>query len=142
MIVVDSSAINAVLLRESSAESVLQACEAGERFLAPALIVHEVANVLAGAVRRKRLTEQQLRDAEVQFFDFPWAIETNVGLEVLQDSVAKALKFGLTSYDAAYLSLALRHGCPLVTLDVQLAAAARRVGVVVYPPIAASTRAE
>ena len=85
MIVVDSSAINAVLLRESSAESVLQACEAGERFLAPALIVHEVANVLAGAVRRKRLTEQQLRDAEVQFFDFPWAIETNVGLEVLQD---------------------------------------------------------
>ena len=67
----------------------------------------------------------------------PWAIETNVGLEVLQDSVAKALKFGLTSYDAAYLSLALRHGCPLVTLDVELAAAARRVGVVVYPPIAA-----
>lgn len=137
MIVVDSSAINAVLLRESSAESVLQACEAGGRFLAPTLIVHEVANVLAGAVRRKRLTEQQLRDAEVQFYDFPWALETNVGLEVLQDSVAKALRFGLTSYDAAYLSLALRHGCPLVTLDVELAAAARRVGVTVYPPIAA-----
>jgi predicted nucleic acid-binding protein len=133
VIVVDSSAINAVLLRETRAGDVLDACDSEDRFLAPALIVHEVANVLATAVRRQRLTAQQLRDAEVQFFDFPWALETGAGLELLQDSVARALSSGLTAYDAAYLSLAIKHQCPLLTLDRALADAAKRAGIAVRP---------
>ena len=35
----------------------------------------------------------------------------------------------LTSYDAAYLDLALRQNLPLATRDGDLAAAARRIGV-------------
>jgi predicted nucleic acid-binding protein len=35
----------------------------------------------------------------------------------------------LTEYDAAYLDLAMREGLPLATLDNDLLAAARRVGL-------------
>lgn len=35
----------------------------------------------------------------------------------------------LTTYDAAYLELAMRLGMPLATKDEALAAAARRLGV-------------
>jgi predicted nucleic acid-binding protein len=38
----------------------------------------------------------------------------------------------LTSYDAAYLELAMRLGLPLATLDRQLADAATRAGVTIF----------
>jgi len=39
----------------------------------------------------------------------------------------------LTTYDAAYLELAIRRRIPLLTLDQELAAAARRRGCEAYP---------
>ena len=44
-----------------------------------------------------------------------------------------ALRFQLTSYDAAYLELAMRASLPLATLDKDLRSAARKVGVTVLP---------
>jgi predicted nucleic acid-binding protein len=38
-------------------------------------------------------------------------------------------RHGLSVYDAAYLSLAIRRGLPLVTIDKKLGAAARAAGV-------------
>ena len=40
---------------------------------------------------------------------------------------------GLTSYDAAYLELAIRLGLPLATLARKLAQAARNVAIEVLP---------
>lgn len=37
--------------------------------------------------------------------------------------------YSLSSYDAAYLELALREGLPLATLDKQLIKAARKAGL-------------
>ena len=42
-----------------------------------------------------------------------------------------ALDHRLTSYDAAYLELALRHGLPLATLDDELIRASKAAGVTV-----------
>jgi predicted nucleic acid-binding protein len=42
-----------------------------------------------------------------------------------------ALDHRLTSYDAAYLELALRHGLPLATLDDDLIRASKAAGVTV-----------
>jgi predicted nucleic acid-binding protein len=41
---------------------------------------------------------------------------------------------GLTSYDAAYLELAMRRGLPMATLDKELKSAASKVGVELYQP--------
>jgi predicted nucleic acid-binding protein len=38
---------------------------------------------------------------------------------------------GLTTYDATYLELAIRHGLPLVTKEAALIAAAERSGVAI-----------
>jgi predicted nucleic acid-binding protein len=47
----------------------------------------------------------------------------------LSEILNLARREGITSYDAAYLDLALREGLPLATRDAALAEAARRVGV-------------
>lgn len=49
--------------------------------------------------------------------------------EQAQQVLALALRFGLSSYDASYLELALRQQLPLATKDADLAAAARVAGV-------------
>jgi predicted nucleic acid-binding protein len=48
-------------------------------------------------------------------------------------TLALAGKHGLTSYDAAYLELALRRGLPLATRDRELRKAARSERVPLLP---------
>jgi predicted nucleic acid-binding protein len=45
------------------------------------------------------------------------------------DEMILSKRHGLSVYDAAYLSLAIRRGLPLVTIDKKLGAAARAAGV-------------
>jgi predicted nucleic acid-binding protein len=49
------------------------------------------------------------------------------------DTLALARSHRLTSYDAAYLELALRRGLPLASRDKGLQAAARTEGVPLLP---------
>jgi predicted nucleic acid-binding protein len=51
----------------------------------------------------------------------------------LDDVLAIAQRFGLTSYDAAYLELAKRRGFPLATLDEKLRHAGKGLKVAVLP---------
>ncbi|MGA8760610.1 MAG: type II toxin-antitoxin system VapC family toxin [Stellaceae bacterium] len=50
---------------------------------------------------------------------------------VFNDVHRLALDHRLTSYDAAYLELALRHGLPLATLDDELIRASKAAAVTV-----------
>jgi predicted nucleic acid-binding protein len=91
----------------------------------------EVANVLATAERRRRIT---LADSAA----FIAKVE---GLEILVDEETSSRAFtrildlagaeGLTAYDAAYLELAMRLGVPLASKDRALCDAVERVGVTV-----------
>lgn len=47
--------------------------------------------------------------------------------------ITSAHAHGLTSYDAAYLELAMREGLPLATTDKALRRAASKVGLAVLP---------
>jgi hypothetical protein len=49
-------------------------------------------------------------------------------------TIALGRRHQLTSYDAAYLELAMRHGAVLTTLDAKLHKAAVAEGVAVLPP--------
>lgn len=95
---------------------------------------YEVCSVLARAEIRGFLTEQTVR----AFFDDLAALEIEVDLDgadrILTEVHRVAVTFRLTSYDAAYLELAMRRKPPLATLDEELLVACKAAGVEAFDP--------
>lgn len=133
MIVVDASAVNAMLLRESSGEAVLDALEEEDMLLAPALVLYEVGNALAVAVRRGRLTSDEAILCSEKAATLPWVLETHAGVARTRAVLGLALESELTVYDASFIELAKLRGCALVTVDREMRRAAERAGVEVRP---------
>lgn len=98
-----------------------------ERAKAPALWELEFANVLRLACLRRRMTARQAQDVAAQIMSLP--IDTDRQPVPPGELLALGLRFGLTSYDVAYLELALRLQLPLATQDAPLAEAALSCGV-------------
>lgn len=99
----------------------------------PALWHWEVANVLTGAVRKRRIAESDALATFAQFSRLPIAVDQDSPHRAWRETVMLSLAHKLTAYDAAYLELAMRLGCNLATLDTDLREAAEQVGVVVVP---------
>ena len=95
----------------------------------PGLWPLEVANVLLVAERKKRLSSAD----SAKFLDFlsQLSIEVDATAPVRGDSglIGVARQYGLSAYDGAYLSLAMREGVPLATRDKALRAACKKSGV-------------
>jgi predicted nucleic acid-binding protein len=92
----------------------------------------EVANVLLGATNRKDIEVSELERFTVQLENLPIAVDTLTANQVFGHTISLAKAYRLSSYDAAYLELALREGVPLATLDKDLLKAARRSDVEIY----------
>jgi predicted nucleic acid-binding protein len=121
VLVVDASALAAVAFDDQSSPEVT-ARLAGEDLHAPALFGLEMANA---TVNRCKRTPAQ---ADRLIAGFRHVMQMPISLHEVDPIVvfAIATESGLTAYDAAYLWLSRHLGAPLVTLDKQLAAAARR----------------
>ncbi len=59
----------------------------------------------------------------------PIKVDADSGSFILSDVHRLAVTYGLTSYDAAYLEVALRRQLPLARLDVELVRACQAAGV-------------
>ena len=96
----------------------------------PALWGLELTNVLRTACLRQRMTAEKAQQVLARIAKLPIAVN-RVGAPP-HELLALALRFGLSSYDAAYLELALRLQLPVATVDGALrdAAAASGVGCV------------
>ena len=116
-IVVDASALGAVLFDEPEAEPVL--ATAGDALIAPSLLVHELASICTTKLVR--------RPAEAYALLARFKLFADLDIELVEpDWLALptfAIEWTLSAYDAAYLQLALARKAPLVTLDARLAAA-------------------
>lgn len=112
------------------ADSVLDALRDPEvRARVPGIWALEVANVLARAEARNLITEAQSNAFLEMLADAGIEVEEGSFRRALADTLHLARRYGLSSYDASYLELALRTGLPLATLDSGLARAAARAGV-------------
>lgn len=98
-----------------------------ERACAPALWELELSNVLRTSCLRQRLTAEKAQQILKHIARLP--IDTDRQAVPCHELLALALRFGLSSYDAAYLELALRRQLPLATQDDALRAAALAAGV-------------
>ncbi|MEO5669182.1 MAG: type II toxin-antitoxin system VapC family toxin [Ramlibacter sp.] len=103
-----------------------------DRAVAPWLWELEFANVLRTACLRQRMTAEAAQMVIAQITSLPIDVDRHPVLP--SELLGLALRFGLISYDAAYLELALRLQLPIATLDGPLrdAALASGVGVVPY----------
>jgi predicted nucleic acid-binding protein len=95
----------------------------------PAHFHLEVGNGLLSGLRRGRLSADQARTAVVALGALPIEVDLDTPGRALSDVWPLAARHGLTTYDAAYLELAIRRGLPLATLDERLVSAARAEGV-------------
>jgi predicted nucleic acid-binding protein len=98
-----------------------------ERAVAPPLLRLEYINVLRTACRRQRMIAQQAQQAIDQIASLPIDLDDEQPEPGLLLSLA--LRYDLSSHDAAYLELSLRRKLPIATQDAELAAAARAAGV-------------
>ncbi len=92
----------------------------------PALWHLEFANVLLTAQRRKRINARDAKGLLARASRLPLATDGRV--VPLVEIADLADSNGITTYDAAYLELAIRLNCPLATQDKALAKAASRFG--------------
>lgn len=113
------------------ADAVLVVAEQ-EGLRVPEIWSREIANGLALAYIRKRITPSDEKVFLAAMSHLAIAVETSSPLTILEEGTAAAVRFGLTAYDAAYLDLALRESLRLATLDDQMRRAAEKFGVAIF----------
>ncbi len=123
-LVIDTSALLAVLLNEPTRPALIGATEGYALVGAPSL-PWEVGNALVAGFRRRRLSIANVRQA--------WAIYQAVPIRLANIDAGRAvdlaLELGLYAYDGYVLETARTERLALLTLDLGLARAAQRIGL-------------
>ena len=101
--------------------------------LVPGLWRLEIGNVLARAERHKRVSGAQVA-AHLDLLDrLPIVTDTETERRAFREILTLARSERLTTYDAAYLELAMRRSSALATRDNALIQAARHLDVATLP---------
>jgi predicted nucleic acid-binding protein len=134
MIVLDSSAAIAWVLPDERGQDPgwLHRISSAETAIVPVHWILEVTNVLRMAVKRRRLAPEEPAQVLDRMSQQPIEVDPETIGRGWREIPAIADKYELTTYDAAYLELAMRLELPLATLDADLARAARAAKVPLY----------
>ena len=112
-------------------ESVLLSL-ANTNALVPNLWHLEAVNVLLGAEKRGDTSLGEVERFIAQLEDLPLYVDPLTANQSFSRTMALARAYKLSSYDAAYLELALRKGLSIATLDKGLVKAAKKADVSIY----------
>ena len=113
------------------AERVLRSLADSEA-LVPHLWHLEAVDVLLGAEKRGELEAGEVERFIAQLASLPIQTDALTAHQAFSRTLNLSRDYKLSSYDAAYLELAMRKSLPLATLDADLKKAARQAGVSVY----------
>lgn len=136
--VLDNSVVMRWLLRDADgaravyAAKVLSALADGHHALVPSLWWLELSNVMVRSERKGKLDTAESHQFTELVRALPIQEISIAGQQVLQDTLTLARRHALSSYDAAYLNLALKNQIPLATLDSDLRQAATEAGVQLF----------
>ena len=128
MIVVDTSAVLAVLAGRTPDEALVQRLADDGDLHAPHLIDVEILHALRGLVRGGKLSLDRADDVRADVADLTIV---RYGHEPLADRVW-AMRDNLTSYDAVFVALSEALAVPLITCDARMATAPG-IRVELYP---------
>jgi predicted nucleic acid-binding protein len=134
-IVIDASAVLAWCFEDEidvASRSLLEQTRHAQLFV-PSLFHVEVANVLAAAERRGRISGTTRVDFVGFISGLRITVDETTWLRAFSAVMDLAQRERLTAYDAAYQDLAHRLDIPLATRDEALKRAAGRIGVLLAP---------
>ena len=130
-IVIDNSVVISWCFEDEAsdyADSVLNELKITSAMV-PSIWPYEVVNVLLVAERQKRLKQAESVQFVTLLSQLSILVDEDSPEKSMKDVLALGRETGLSSYDAAYLELAMRNGFLLATLDKKLTAAAKAVDV-------------
>ncbi len=93
----------------------------------------EIGNFLVRAERMKRIAKAEVTAYLNLLRRLAVVTDAETDERALRETLVLARECGLSTYDAAYLELAIRRGAPLASLDRALVLAARRMQVETIP---------
>ena len=123
-LVIDTSAVLAVLLDEPSRSALISATEGCGLVGAPSL-PSEVGNALIAGFRRRRLSVEAVLQAWAGY----QAVRVRLAEIDVRNTLEIAVELGLYAYDAYVLETARAERLPVLTLDGGVARAAQRLGL-------------
>lgn len=100
--------------------------------LVPNLWHLEASNVLLGAEKRSEIDAGEIERFISQLENLPIQVDSLTSHKAFTRTLALSRIYKLSSYDAAYLELAIREGLPIATLDKNLRKAANKADVKIY----------
>ena len=100
--------------------------------LVPDLWRLEATNVLLNAEKHGVINAGEAERFIMQLENLPIQVDSLTSRQAFNKTLAVARAYKLSSYDAAYLELAIREGLPLASLDKALLEAARKAEVGIY----------
>jgi predicted nucleic acid-binding protein len=117
VIAVDSNVVACLYLPGEHTEKAEALLEHDADWVAPLLWRSEFRNILAGFIRRKRLTIEAARDLQMEAESLlaggKHEVDSRLVLELVRDSDCSA-------YDYEFVALAMTLGVKLVTMDAKL----------------------
>jgi predicted nucleic acid-binding protein len=127
--VASAAAISTDVFRERARRWLADALVAGDRLVAPSIMLAE----LAGAVRRATGDPEAARSAVRQYTDLGMIAYADVTTALAEEAAEIAAAFSIKGCDAVYVALARRLGQPLVTFDGEQLARGANVVEVIAP---------
>jgi predicted nucleic acid-binding protein len=97
--------------------------------LVPNLWHLEATNVLLGAEKRSEVDAGEVEGFISQLENLPIHVDPLTAHQAFNRTMALSRIYKLTSYDAAYLEIAIREGLSIATLDKDLRKAAKKAGI-------------
>jgi predicted nucleic acid-binding protein len=131
--VLDTSVVMAWCFEDetnSFADTILERLSEGSAIV-PGIWPLEVGNVLVVAERRDRISKADSTRFVTLLRELPIEVDFSSKDRILNSVLNLAREQSISTYDAAYLDLAMQVGIPLATLDLALRSAAERCGVTI-----------
>lgn len=100
-----------------------------DRIYVPQLWWYETNNVLNISVKRQRMTHNDFSRVTELFSRMRIETDSEYGFIFSREIFDLSQQYNLSSYDSVYLELAMRKKCILMTLDKELIAAAKVIGI-------------
>ena len=125
-LVIDTSIIISVLVNEKHKEKLIDITR-DANLIAPSSVHWEIGNAFSAMFKRKQITLKQAKSLLNDYKRIPIRfsdVELDKSLDLAKSS-------GLYAYDAYVIICALKHNCPLVSLDKGLIRAASKSGATI-----------